>query len=105
MLREAKRKHAHIIFFQETHFMTDSIPKLADRFYTDVYHVTVPDSKTKVVSIVLSNNQEFSILDTLEDPEGRFLFLKGVLGGKTLTLANIYGPNLRKVSFMSRICD
>lgn len=43
----------------------------------------------------------FILEDTLSDPSGRFLFLKGSLGNISCTFANFHAPNQGQGSFLS----
>lgn len=61
--------------------------------------------RRKGVAIILAKDLPFTITHTLAYTEGRYLFLKGYLGDKPLTLANIYTPNSGQVTFMHRICQ
>ena len=45
------------------------------------------------VSTLFNNNFSFHILKTISDPKGRCIIVDIKTGSKTLTLANIYGPN------------
>lgn len=100
----AKQK-AQFFFLQETHFLSDSIPKLTNNLYHTVIHSTNPTAKTKGASILISKHAPFQISDSLVDPEGRFVFIKGLYTFKPLTLANIYSPNEHQVSFFRKISD
>lgn len=92
-LLSSMHKNKADIFLQETHFKTNFIPKPTNSRYPTSFHATNPSSKSKGVSILFANNCPFQISDTCRDPEGRYLFLKGSLHGKPITLANIYVPN------------
>lgn len=96
---------AHFIFLQETHFRSDAIPKLSNHIYRTAFHSTNPESKTKGVSILVSKNANFQISDSLVDPDGRYIFLKGSYASTPITLANIYCPNDHQVSFFRKTCD
>lgn len=100
----AKQK-AQFIFLQETRFHLDSIPKLTNYLSHIAIHSTNPTAKTKRASILLSKHAPFQLLDSLVDPEGRFVFIKGLYASKPLTLANIYSPNEYQVSFFRKISD
>lgn len=65
-----------------------------------VYHATCAESKTKGVAILMAKLFAFCLTDQLVDPEGRFLFLKGLWKDKPVTLANIYCPNSKQASFL-----
>lgn len=99
-------KHrAHFIFLQETHFSSDAVLKLSNHIYCLDYHATNPEAKTKGVSILISKHANFHLSESLIDPEGRFIFLKGSDASKPITLANIYCPNDHQVAFYRKICD
>lgn len=98
LLHVMHRNKADIIFIQETHFRTDAIPKLQNHYYPTAFHATTPTSKSKGVSILLAKNCPFQLAGTLADEEGRYLFLKGSLLGRKITLANIYAPNSHQVT-------
>lgn len=80
---------AQVAFIQETHFKSRKIPKLKDDQYPQVLHSTAPESKTRGVSILLSGTGPWSYVDQMSDREGRYLFLKGDLAGRRVTLASI----------------
>lgn len=86
---------ADIMFLQETHFKANCVPKLSNPHFPAALHATNMESKAKGVSVLFSKNCPFQIADSLLDEEGRFLFIKGSLLGKHLTLANIYAPNVK----------
>lgn len=100
VLAEAHRHRAQVIFLQETHFKTGSIPALADKCFPVVFHAICTDSKTKDVSILLAKSFRFHLSDQMIDPGGRFLCLKGTWNDKPVTLANVYCPNSNRVTFL-----
>lgn len=57
----------------------------------------------KGVSILCTKSLAFCIEDRMADPEGRFIFLKGTWKGRPVTLANIYYPNSKQVTFLKDI--
>lgn len=104
VLSSLTKHKAHFIYLQETHFRSDSIPKLSNHVYQSAFHATNPISKTKAVSILISKHAYFHLLDSLVDPDGRFVFLKGTYASKPITLANIYCPNEHHVTFFRKTC-
>lgn len=58
-----------IIFLQETHFRSDSTPKLTNHIYRTVLHSTNPNAKMKGVSILISKHANLHISDSLIDPK------------------------------------
>lgn len=55
------------------------------------------------MAIGFSKMTTFLFVERKTDSEGRFLFLKGKLGDKTLTLANVYCPNKNPMRFLSQV--
>lgn len=92
-LAELWRHRADIAFLQETHFRTDKIPKLANKYFSTSYHSLSSTTKTKGTSILISKSLPWQFLEEYHDQEGRFLLLKGKICSQTFTLANIYLPN------------
>lgn len=88
-----KKLKSDIILLQETNFHSNNIPKLANKEFPTVFHATNNLAKTKGVTILLPKNLPLEIMDSLVDDEGRYLFIKGVLWGKPINIANIYSPN------------
>lgn len=99
VLLSLHRNKADIVFLQETHFKTNSIPKLSNQRFPIALHATNHEAKTKGVSILIAKQCQFQITDTYVDGEARFIFVKGILHGKRVTLANIYAPNAGQVVF------
>lgn len=66
------------------------------------YHSTNSAAKSRGVSILISSKVPWMCLDTITDPNGRFLFLKGMIGGIRVTLANFYVPSSHQDLFTCR---
>lgn len=71
LLQSMHKNNADIIFLQETHFKTNSIPKLFNVRYPISLHATNQTSKTKGVSIIIAKHCPFLISDTCLDRDGR----------------------------------
>lgn len=78
---------------KQTHFKSDKIPKIHNKILPLAYHATNPDGKTKGVSILISKQTPFQPMDSIMDPMGRFIFLKGKIGYYSITTTNIFAPN------------
>lgn len=70
-----------------------------------VYNATNSLAKTKVVSILFAKHSPVIITEVLTDQEGRFLFVKGSLFSRPITLANLYCPNEKQVSFLDSVVN
>lgn len=99
ILRELHKTKPAVVFLQETHFKTGTVPKLQDKHYPHAYHATNSTSKSKGVSILLHKNTDFIVSQQQADTEGRYIFLKGHWAGTPITLANVYIPNTAQVTF------
>lgn len=107
LLNELKRSRTDVAFVQETHFKTGGLQFLHNRFFPCAYHAHNQTSKSKGVSILISNRIPWTLTDKRVDVNGRFLFLKGRIGGVTVTLATVYAPRyffFLNVDQISRFC-
>lgn len=102
LLKELKRSRTDVAFMQETHFKTGGLPLLQNRFFPCTYHAQNQTSKSRGVSILISNPVSWSLIDRWLDVNGRFLFLKGHIGGVKVTLATVYAPNTHQDIFISK---
>lgn len=64
-----------------------------------MYHASNDTSKTKGVAILISKNCPLKITESKHDLNGRYIFLKGTLHNRPITLANLYAPNKKQVTF------
>lgn len=99
LLYSLQQSKAHIALIQETHFRTDNIPKLHNNNFPTAYHASNKDAKSKGVSILVSKHCPLQVTELQRDTQGRFLFLKGSLHHRPITIANIYAPNSQQVTF------
>lgn len=92
---------ADAVFLQETHSST-AVPKFSNRDFPTGYHALTPNSKTKGVTIFISKNTSIKITDTLIDEQGRYIFLKGNIQNRPITLETIYCPNVSQDPFVRK---
>lgn len=93
LFQDLHRLKTDLAFIQETHFKGDKFPLLQNKFFPKVYHSTNGNAKSRGVSILISRSVPWTYEDKRADPEGRFLFLRGTIGGVEVTLDNVYVPN------------
>lgn len=105
LLHDLKKSHADVAFIQETHFKNDRLPLLQNRSFPRAYHSTNPTSKSRGVSILISDRLPWQSQEVSADPEGRYLFLKGLIGGIQLTLATLLAPNVHQDRFLRQTLD
>lgn len=53
---------------------------------------------------MISSCLPLEITDTITNEDGSFLFIKGLLGTRKLTLANVYSPNNKQAAFLAQVC-
>lgn len=58
-------------------------------------------SKSRGVAILLSSRLTFDVIDSLVDPDGRYLFSNVKVKGEVLMLATLYAPNSNPLPFIS----
>lgn len=100
-MQELHRQKSHIVFLQETHFKTKQVPALKSKRLHTAFHANNPDAKTKGVSILVAKDIPLTITDSKIDEKGRYIFLKGTLGSKTITLAKIYMLPMHNIAHLS----
>ena len=99
-----KQQNCQILFIQKTHFVKEHINKINQNCDADCYH-SFGNSNPRGVSILISKQVEYSIIDTHQDSKGRMLILNIELDNTNYTLVNIYVPNhvKEKNSFFEKI--
>lgn len=102
LLNDMRHMKADIVLIQETQFRENKFPILKNRHYPTVYHSTHVAGKSRGVSTQISATVPWTLVDKKTDPAGRFLFLKGLIGGAKVTIANLYIPNEHQDTFMKR---
>lgn len=92
------------MLLQETHFRTGSTPAINSRFYHTWHHSTNPPAKSRGASIALQKSFHPEVLDSLIDPNGRYVFLKLKYQSSIFTVA-VYSPNQEQGRFLSAVLD
>lgn len=99
LLSSLLKSKTQVALIQETHFRTDCIPKLHNKHFPLVYHASNKDAKFKGVSILMSQHCPIHVTEVQRDPHGRFIFIKGTLHNRPLTIVNLYAPNIQQIAF------
>ncbi|CAH2305812.1 Hypothetical predicted protein [Pelobates cultripes] len=100
LLQELRKKHVAIAMLQETHFKEGSTPTLRNSHYPNNYFCNHSTAHKSGVAIILAAELEFKELERIQDSQGRYLFLKGIIADKIYTIATIYLPNRRQAPFL-----
>lgn len=105
LLNDLKRAHIDVALIQETHFRVDKPIYLKNQHFPHVYHATNMATKSKGVSILIAGMVPWICSDTRIDPEGRYIFVKGILRNTQVTIATVYAPNDRQDTFLHRMLN
>lgn len=97
---ELQHLGADVVFLQKTHLRGSSIPGLPQNIMKQWYHAVSPIASAREVTNAFKKSCPWLMEALQSDPEGRFLFVKGVLHGKRYTFASIYAPNEESVNFL-----
>lgn len=97
VLYSLHKQKVGIALFQETHFRTDHIPNLRNKYYTTWFHDSYGYSKARGVSIAIHRTIPYQILEEWRNRDGRAILLKLNIYGKKYTLINLYLPNQNQI--------
>lgn len=100
VLYQIHKKQVHLLLLQETHFKTDHVPQISNKYYKSWYHSTNPLSKSRGVSIGIHKSLLYTLLVEESDVGGRFSFLKLSICNTVFTIANL-SPQSESGSGMS----
>ena len=102
LLHDLQRLGIDVAYIQETHFREDKTPTLKNRKYPIAYHATNQEAKSRGVSILIAGRIQWTYVDSMRDPKGRYLFVKGKIGGIGVTFATVYVPNEHQGTFLDK---
>ncbi len=95
---QLKKLQADVVLLQETHRPATATDQLKTTEFPNVFTACY-NSRQRGVAIVIHKNVNFTVLNTVIDPEGRFLIIKLSIFDKKLCIVSIYGPNVDDPSF------
>uniref|UniRef100_A0A8C5PEB2 Reverse transcriptase domain-containing protein n=1 Tax=Leptobrachium leishanense TaxID=445787 RepID=A0A8C5PEB2_9ANUR len=103
LFRELRSMRTSVALLQETHFRLGSTQALQHPDYPLGYFGSYSEGKSRGVAILISRLIPFEVEDTLTDPSGRYIFVKGRIAGTFYTFASIYLPNTAQHRSLQRI--
>ncbi len=95
---QLKKLQADVVLLQETHRPATATDQLKTTEFPNVFSACY-NSRQRGVAILIHKNVNFTVLNTVIDPEGRFLIIKLSIFDKKLCIVSIYGPNVDDPSF------
>lgn len=97
-----KKLNTGIAFLQETHMVTADHNKLRKSWVGQVYHSNF-NTRARGTAIIFHKNIQFTLTESISDPQGRFIILTGLLYYIPVILACVYAPNWDDVSFVNKL--
>lgn len=91
VLKYAMTHRVDILMLQETHLMGTKIQCLSRYGFQQVYHAGFTRG-SRGVAILIHRRVQYTHAQLWADPHGRYLFLRGCLGGEPLLLGCVYAP-------------
>lgn len=102
VINRLKYLRSKIIFLQETHLMACDIPCLKKRWPGQVIYSSY-NNHARGVAILVHKSVPFQIIQTMQDPTGRYVIVQGDIMSRKVNLINIYGPNDDMPSFFEKL--
>lgn len=81
-----------IIFLQETHLKTSDIQRIKKPWMSHVFHSKF-SARARGVAIIITKNILFEPTHIIEDVNGRYVIVSGLLQNLSVILISIYAPN------------
>uniref|UniRef100_A0A8C5WHL5 Reverse transcriptase domain-containing protein n=1 Tax=Leptobrachium leishanense TaxID=445787 RepID=A0A8C5WHL5_9ANUR len=104
-MADLRKQKCDFAFLQETHFRSDSAPTLRSTYFTQGFYSNFEASKSRGVAILVASHIPFTCTSQMADPQGRFIFIKGHIGSRLVTLANLYLPNTHQCTALRKILN
>lgn len=99
-----KREGASVVMIQETHLSDLEHLKRKRDWVGQVFFASCNSNPRKRgVAILINKHLPFVCEKQINDPEGRYILISGLLYGQHITMLNIYAPNVDCTKFMSDI--
>lgn len=97
--KDIVKSNADIICLQETHLASPDVPKLKHKLFLHVFHSALTAKKAGT-AIAIRNTVAFKLIDQILDPKGRYTVIVCEIDLVRYTIASIYAPNTRQLSFL-----
>lgn len=102
IMNRLKSLHSDIIFLQETHIKNNFHNRLKAKWVKDVYHSFFA-TKARGVAILFRKGIPFIHKSTLADKDGRYIIVSGEMYNTSITLVNLYAPNIDNPTFFKKV--
>lgn len=96
------RRHAHIVFIQESHLMNAETQKTRKKWRGQLVSTNY-SAFARGTAIWIKYAVPFQEIERRIDDQGRYVLLRGTLDGRPLVLGSIYAPNTAQDKFFHRL--
>lgn len=93
ILGQLKKLHCSVALIQETHLSQSEHLKLKREWVDQVYSASCGRKKKRGVAILFNKSVYYNNEKIFQDDEGRYVMVIGTIGGKKITILNVYAPN------------
>ncbi len=91
-----------IIFLQETHLKTSDVQRIKRAWMSHVFHSKF-SAKARGAAIIISKNIQFESIQVIEDVNGRYVMVSGLLQNLPEVLVSIYALNWDDEQFFLKL--
>lgn len=102
ILKHLKYLKTDVAFLQETHLKIADHFRIRKSWVGQVYHSNF-DSKARGTAILFSKKTQFVLDEIINDHQGRFIVVSGILNQVPVVLVNIYAPNWDDAGFINTL--
>lgn len=93
ILGQLKGLQCSVALIQETHLSQTEHLRLKREWVDQVYGASCGSKKKRGVAILFHKSVYYSNEKIFQDDEGRYVMVIGTIGGKKITILNVYAPN------------
>lgn len=97
IFKQLKELQADIVLMQETH-LSDKTNTLASPQFPHVFSASY-NSKQRGLAILMHKIINFTNINSITDPEGRFIIVSLSIHNRDICIVSLYGPNKAGPSF------
>lgn len=102
VLNHLKSLHSDITFLQETHLKNNCHNRLKAKWVKEIYHTSF-STKARGAAIIIKKGIPFIHNSTIADKDGRYIIVSGEIYNTSLTLVNVYAPNMDNPAFFKKV--
>ena len=99
-----RSKRINIVFLQDTHLTTQTIPYF-DTLWNGMSYHSCHSSRSRGTSILINNNLSYTLIEEMKSECGNFQILACKIQNDSYLLVNVYGPNEDNPAFYNNLSN